>query len=330
MTRDEKRPICNYEGSAYRTEFWGAGRDYEDAAERAALHRLLPPTGRRLIDIGGGYGRLAPLYQGYDEVVIFDYALSQLRQAQELWGAHGHGHSHGRRPRYRYVAGDFYHLPFAAGAFDTVTMVRTLHHAADAPRVLKGTAEILAPGGTLVLEFANKRNLKAMLRYLAGRQAWSPWKREPVEFVELNFDFHPAWVAERLREAGLTVRERRAVSTFRLGLLKSLVPTAVLVALDRLIQPLGGLLPLSPSVFVRCEAQGHKPPAGEDAFFRCPACGSTALVETEDALACEDCDARFPIRDGICDFRGAGPSTADDGADTQHQLKCRQGRGSDE
>ena len=33
------RPICNYEGSAYRTEFWGQGRDYEDAVERAALVR---------------------------------------------------------------------------------------------------------------------------------------------------------------------------------------------------------------------------------------------------------------------------------------------------
>ena len=308
MTQDEQRPICDYEGSAYRTEFWGAGRDYEDAAERAALRRLLPPTGHRLIDVGGGYGRLAPLYKGYDEVVIFDYALSQLRQARELWGPHGRG----RRPRYRYVAGDFYRLPFAAGVFDTVTMVRTLHHAADAPGVLRGIADILAPGGTLVLEFANKRNLKAILRYLAGRQTWSPWDREPVEFVELNFDFHPAWVAERLREAGLEVRERRAVSTFRLGLLKRLVPTPILVALDRLIQPVGGLMPVSPSVFVRCEAAGHKPPAGDDAFFRCTACGATALEERDDALVCQSCDARFPIRDGIYDFRDAHPSPAHD------------------
>ena len=301
MREDQKRPICDYEGSAYRTEFWGAGRDYEDAAERAALRHLLPPTGRRLIDVGGGYGRLAPLYQGYDEVVIFDYALSQLRQARELWGAHGH--SHGRRPRYRYVAGDFYHLPFAASTFDTVTMVRTLHHAADAPRVLQGTAEILAPGGTLVLEFANKRNLKAMIRYLAGRQAWSPWDREPVEFVELNFDFHPAWVEERLREAGLQVQERRAVSTFRLGLLKRVVPTAMLVALDRLCQPVGGLAPVSPSVFVRCEAERDGPPPEEEAFFRCTACESTTLEEGEDKITCQSCDSRFAIRDGIYDFR---------------------------
>jgi SAM-dependent methyltransferase len=201
------------------------------------------------------------------------------------------------------VAGDFYHLPFATGTFDTVTMVRTLHHAADAPRVLQGTADILAPGGTLVLEFANKRNLKAMIRYLAGRQTWSPWDREPVEFVELNFDFHPAWIEEHLRDAELVVRERRAVSTFRVGLLKRLVPTALLVALDQLCQPVGGLLPVSPSVFVRCQAEGDGPRAEEGAFFRCTACGSTALEEGEDRIACQSCGARFPMPDGIYDFR---------------------------
>jgi ribosomal protein S27AE len=168
--------------------------------------------------------------------------------------------------------------------------------------VLQGTAGILAPGGTLVLEFANKRNLKAMLRYVVGRQTWSPWDREPVEFVELNVDFHPAWVEERLQEAGLKVRERRAVSMFRLGLLKRLLPTPVLVALDRLAQPVGGLAPVSPSVFVRCEVAGNGKRAEEEKFFRCPACGSTALGEGENRIACESCGAAFAIRDGIYDF----------------------------
>ena len=90
------RPICDYEGSAYRTEFWGQGREYEDAVEREALRHLLPPAGRRLVEIGIGYGRLADLYGGYDEVIFFDYALSQLRQAQELWGEGGPG----GKPRY--------------------------------------------------------------------------------------------------------------------------------------------------------------------------------------------------------------------------------------
>ncbi|MFQ6101083.1 MAG: methyltransferase domain-containing protein [Anaerolineae bacterium] len=292
-------PICDYEGSAYRTEFWGQGREYEDAVERVALRHLLPPTGRRLVEIGVGYGRLVPLYSGYDEVVFFDYALSQLRQAQGLWGEA----SPGGQPRYVYVAGDFYKLPFAPGLFDTVTMVRTIHHAADAPAVLCGVAQILAPGGAFVLEFANKRNLKAILRYLLQRQDWSPFDQEPLEFVKLNFDFHPAWMRERLAEVGLQMRELRTVSHFRLGLLKRVVPTGLLVTLDRLFQPTGALWQLTPSVFARCEASAEKSAAPQGAFFRCTICGSTMLVHEEETLSCTDCGACFAVCDGIYDFK---------------------------
>jgi len=194
-------------------------------------------------------------------------------------------------------------LPFAPGLFDTVTMVRTLHHATDAPAVLRGVAQILVPGGTFVLEFANKRHLKAILRYLLHRQDWSPFDPQPVEFVKLNFDFHPAWMRERLAEAGLTVRRQLAVSFFRLGLLKRAAPTGVLVALDRLLQPAGALWELSPSVFVRCEARTDKPAAPAGAFFRCTVCGSTVLVDEGETLSCTDCGARFAVEDGIYDFR---------------------------
>lgn len=293
------RPICDYEGSAYRTEFWGQGREYEDAVERVALRHLLPPAGNRLIEIGGGYGRLADLYGGYDQVVLFDYALSQLRQAQELWGDTGPG----GRPRYLYVAGDFYRLPFASGLFDTVTIVRTIHHAADVPTVLQGVARILIPGGTFVLEFANKRNLKAILRYLARGQEWSPFDPQPVEFVNLNFDFHPAWMRERLSEVGLEVQELRTVSHFRLGLLKRMVPAGLLVWLDRLMQPTGALWQLAPSVIARCTASGDRAAAPAGAFFRCTVCGSTMLVDEGLELSCTDCGVRFAVRDGIYDFK---------------------------
>ena len=299
MMVQETPLVCDYEGSAYRTEFWGQGREYEDGAERVALRNLLPPTGRRLVEIGAGYGRLAPLYSGYDEMVFFDYALSQLRQAQEMWGDTGPG----GRPRYLYVAGDFYDLPFAPGLFDTVTIIRTLHHAADAPAVLRGVAQVLAPGGVFLLEFANKRNLKAVLRYLARRQEWSPFDPEPVEFAELNFDFHPVWMRERLAEVGLRVQKQLTVSHFRLGLLKRLLPTGLLVMLDRLCQPTGALWQLTPSVFVRCVAGNERPVAQPDAFFRCTVCGSTVLMDEGGALSCTDCGARFAVRDGIYDLR---------------------------
>jgi ubiquinone/menaquinone biosynthesis C-methylase UbiE len=297
---EQPRPICDYEGSRYRTEFWGAGREYEDAVERIALRSLVPPSGGRLVEIGAGYGRLAPLYEGYDEVVFFDYALSQLRQAQELWGETGPGGD----PHFVYVAGDFYALPFVPGAFDTVTMIRALHHAADAAAVLRGVAETLGPQGAFVLEFANKRNLKAILRYLVRRQSWSPFEREPVEFVDLNFDFHPAWIRERLAKSGLRVVGQRTVSHFRVELLKRALPNALLVALDRAVQPTGEMFQLTPSVFIRSEAPADRPAAAQGALFRCVACASAGLeLRGDDVIACDGCGARYAIRDGIYDFR---------------------------
>ncbi len=74
-------------------------------------------------------------------------------------------------------------------ACDTAVTVRVLHHVADVPAALREIASAVRPGGTYVLEYANKRNLKSIARYLGRRQAWSPFAPEPYEFVasELRF-----------------------------------------------------------------------------------------------------------------------------------------------
>ena len=164
------RPICDYEDSDYRTRFWeGQGREYEDAAERIAIRRLLPPTGDLLLDLGAGYGRLAELYRGYRRVVLFDYSRSQLSHARSQLGD----------ARFVYVAGDFYRLPFPPGLFDSVIQVRVIHHAVDAPAVFDQVRRVLRPVGLYLLEYANKQNLKAIIRYLLQRQTWSPFDLGP-------------------------------------------------------------------------------------------------------------------------------------------------------
>ncbi|MCA9907971.1 MAG: hypothetical protein KC519_04920, partial [Anaerolineae bacterium] len=82
--REPHPNICDYEGSDYRVRFWdGKGRDYEDRVERVALRRLLPTQGRRLLEVGAGFGRLTQEYHAYEQVVLLDYSLSQLQYAQE-------------------------------------------------------------------------------------------------------------------------------------------------------------------------------------------------------------------------------------------------------
>jgi SAM-dependent methyltransferase len=291
-------PICNYEGSRYSTEFWTRARSYEDAVERVALRALLPPSGGTLMEIGAGFGRLAELYAGYDTVVLLDYAHTQLAQAVARLGEAGER----GRPRYVYVQANFYHLPFVAGRFDAVTMVRTLHHASDAPAVLCGVSELLGPEGAFVLEFANKRNLKAITRYLLRRQTWSPFAPDPVEFADLNFDFHPRWMWQQLAGVGLRREAVRTVSHFRIGLLKRWVPMPILVALDALAQVTGPFWQLSPSAFVRSRAAADKPAPTSESFFRCPACGNALGAPPETSFHCS-CGQVWVQKDGIYDFR---------------------------
>jgi len=286
--------ICDYEGTSYRARFWdGQGREYEDLVERIALSRLLPPSGRRIVEIGAGFGRLAELYAGYEQVVLLDYAVSGLREAQERLGTSG---------RFVYVAADLYRLPLAPGTCDTVVTVRVLHHLEDVPAALRGIAAVLRPGGTYVLEYANKRNLKAVARYLLRQQSWSPFTPEPYEFVRLNFDFHPDWMVQELRRAGFGVDAGKAVSHFRYPFIKRVIPTRTLAAADGAIQDVGAAWKLSPSIFLRAHVVGTGS-VTDDGLFCCPTCRSIDLKQDDGALICEGCGAAWSIVDGIYDFR---------------------------
>lgn len=305
MSAPPQTPVCDYEGSDYRTRFWERGeRAYEDQVERIALRRLLPASGDTLVDIGAGFGRLANEYDGYRRVVLFDYSRSLLQEARE---AHGHD------PRFLFVAGNWYRMPFVAGLFQTMVQVRTIHHAADVPALFAELGRIARPGGAYVLEFANKRNVKSILRYALRRQPWSPFSPQPVEFVELNFNFHPGWMRRQLQQAAFRPQRTLSVSHFRLNLLKRLAPTRLLVALDSLAQNTGGWWQLSPSVFIASEHPAQGQPAGSDAFFACPAC-RTPLggrfanpladpLPDQGSLTCPNCSREWTLKDGVYDFK---------------------------
>ena len=287
----EQRRICDYEGSPYRNVFWEqADRAYEDHAERLALRRFLPPRGRRIVEIGAGFGRLVEEYQGYEQIILLDYARSMLEDARDRLG-----------DRCIYVCADLYRLPFADAALDTITQIRVLHHVERIDDAFAEVARSLCAGGSYVLEFANKRNLKAIGRRVVGAQDGSPFTEEPWEFVPLNWNFHPRHVERELAAAGLSLRERRAVSHFRLPALKRLVPAPALArADDALGGLLAGLAP-SPSQFLRSARLTGG--ALNERLWRCPDCGTEALDHREDGLCCPSCDTLWPLVDGIYMFR---------------------------
>ena len=300
MDNQNTPPVCDYEGSDYQTSFWDkGGRAYEDRTEAIALKRLLPKAGRLLLELGAGAGRNTPRYTGFDRIVLLDYSRTQLEQAQQRLGA---------SDKYIYIAADAYRLPFVDGLFDAATMIRTLHHMTDAPKALGQVRAVLASGGVFILEFANKLNLKAIIRYLLGKQKWNPFTLEPVEFARLNFDFHPKAVRGWLEDLGFTIEKTLALSHFRVGLLKRVIPTGILVFLDSILQWTGSFLQFTPSVFVRARVVRDALRISHYSndilsYFKCPDCGHSPLVEQNNYLECANCRKKWKIKSGIYDFK---------------------------
>lgn len=302
-------PVMDYEGSSYRTDFWAhGGREYEDATERLALRRLLPATGGCIAEIGAGFGRLADLYLGYKQILLFDYSRTLLQEAVEMWGDD---------ERFVFAAGNVYNLPLANGVLDSLVMVRVMHHLADVPAALAQLRRALHRESVAVIEYANKRNLKALLRWSLKQQQWSPLAKEPVEFVPLNYDFHPAWMTQRFTEAGLVSEERLGVSHFRLPTMKKLLPPHLLAQLDSALFGLGGHIAVAPSIFERLTVpasvsapRGEQTAPGERAgieiehLFQCPSCAAQKWHrQKENILHCQQCGSSYAQKDGVWDFK---------------------------
>jgi ubiquinone/menaquinone biosynthesis C-methylase UbiE len=294
-------PVCNYEDSDYQQSFWEqGGREYEDRAEAIALKRMLPKNGKLMLELGAGAGRNTPRYAGFERIVVLDYSTTQLAQAQEKLGYSS---------KYIYVAADIYRLPFRDRMFDAATMIRALHHMADAPKALMQVRNVLRPDAVFILEFANKLNLKSILRYWFGRQEWNPFTMEPVEFVKLNFNFHPKAIRFWLGELGFSIEKTLTVSHFRLGVFKRIIPAGLLAALDGLFQHTGELWQYTPSVFIKAKTEDNGSekmtgaPANVIDLFKCPQCGNEKFIVEKDHLQCSICSAQWAVNNGIYDFR---------------------------
>jgi hypothetical protein len=182
-------------------------------------------------------------------------------------------------------------------------MIRTLHHLVEPQKALSQIRPTLVPGSTFILEYANKRNLKAIVRWLFRQQTWNPFDSEAIEFTKLNFNFHPRVVYKWLKQAGFSPGRKLTVSHFRMNFLKRHVPLNVLVALDSMMQRTGDWIQLTPSVFQYASVEGAPGRVREGSIWRCPECTSLELQPTPEGLSCKGCNRIWPVKNGIYDFK---------------------------
>ena len=236
--------IVDYADFDYKKNFWEKGdRRYEDFCDHLAARRLLPRSGEKFLDVCGGFGRLADIYlPRFVDCTLFDYAQKMLDLAKSAQGE-----------KLKTVQGSAYALPFASGEFDALIMVRASHHLADFAAALAEIARVLKPGGSAVVEIANKRNILEIMRFFSGRSRMRPFALEPVSRNAKGFwNFHPRYVEQIFRKNHLHVRQVLGVSSLRLGLFKKFPGARALCALEYVLQ-YTGWLKLAPSLYYLLE-----------------------------------------------------------------------------
>ena len=158
------RRADHYDDPAFDYQEYWRGRDYEHAAEQAAIDRLLAGRRfRRALDVGGGYGRLSKHLTNYaDEVILAEPSAQQLGLARAFLRD---------APAVRCLPAQAADLRLPDESVDVAMLVRVLHHIPDPEPEIAEIARVLAPGGTLLLEFANLSHALNRVRYaVRGRR----------------------------------------------------------------------------------------------------------------------------------------------------------------
>lgn len=308
------RAYALYEDVAYNKHWEGASQGRLDALERHIVGSMLPQSGQRILDLGGGYGRLSSVYKNrFDDIVLLDGSMSLLMEARRLLGGQA-----------TLIAGDIGSLPFKTSCFDCVLTIRVLQHVTDLPRVLGEMRRILSGRGSLVFSYHNKRNAHRVLHYLDSRKKGDPFSLDSEEISPTLISHHPERFDRLLQDAGFgparyegtAVVDAWAAVMERLG--SRSTPGAAWA-------PAMGRLRLAPWLIGCASAPGTTVVQHADSvedLLACPQCRG-GLVRIGSTFECRRCSLTYPLVDDIVDFRvsagsleeGHAPSPA---ANTQY------------
>ncbi len=324
----------DYENYDYR-EFWESGkRIYEDKSERLALRKFLSgakENNKLFLDIGCGYGRLFNEYKNFKNIVLVDYSLRNLKAARDSI-SNFLKFDENKLSSIHFVAADASRLPFRSGCADVILTVRVVHHLNYPEKYFDEVSRVLKNEGLYFLEFANKRNLKNILKYAVGRMDTSPFNMTPSQIGETILNFHPKHIIDILEKRGFDVREMISVSNFRIGFLKNNISVNTLLFFERVYQKFFSSVPFGPSVFLNSILERKKDDAGQAAsssshrlmldnngriiqppkkgnkinpedILICPHCKKDNLVFGKNKIFCNECSRTFQIENGIYNFK---------------------------
>jgi demethylmenaquinone methyltransferase/2-methoxy-6-polyprenyl-1,4-benzoquinol methylase len=147
------------------------------------LARLLGlPSPGRLLDAGGGTGRVSEHLQGsVGTVVVSDLSQRMLKRA--------------RAKHIPCVRAHAEKLPFENGQFEHVLVVDALHHFCDQQQAIEDLIRVLKPGGRMLIEEFDLNKLPVQLLAMLEKM-----------FLMGSRFLHPETIADMIAAHRLTVR----------------------------------------------------------------------------------------------------------------------------
>lgn len=248
-----KNPISQkkanqYDNDGYNYLDYWTGRDYEHEAEEMAIKRLIKDMRfKSAADIGGGYGRLCLLLENYAEkVTLVEPSKAQLDIADNFLKGH---------PRIHQMLGQADNLKFKDESLDLITMIRVMHHLPNPLPELSEMHRVLSKDGYFILELANYAHARNRIKHLLKGK---PLPKQPIDIrseknkraEEIAFVNHnPQTVIRQLDSVGFNVERILSVSNLRSPGLKKYIPQAVMLSLEKVMQPTLAMTYFGPSVF---------------------------------------------------------------------------------
>jgi demethylmenaquinone methyltransferase/2-methoxy-6-polyprenyl-1,4-benzoquinol methylase len=147
---------------------------------------LLLPVSGRLLDAGGGTGRVSSqFHSSVDLLMLIDASFGMLSQAR-LKNNIRMSQSHTER------------LPFADESFERILVVDAMHHFNDQRLAISDLVRVLKPEGRIVIEEPDIKHFRVKLVALA----------EKLALMRSRF-YYPEEIGEILTGLGLTVQIER-------------------------------------------------------------------------------------------------------------------------
>lgn len=298
--RQEEKQFLDYSQKDYR-EFWiGEDKLFLHRVESNILKKIMPSDPGWFIELGSGYGRLLPLYWKPDrKIVLLDYAINLLEMAAQSYPYEN----------VFFVAGNAYCLPFRDESFVGGISVRTFHHIKAPQAFLTELSRVMQPKGTVILEYANKRNIIRFLRY-----GLTFARHDHEEIKKLLFMTHPTYFNELAQRAGFKTLRNLGTGFFeRILALFPYLELPVTIC-ETIADHIFGPMKLAPLTFVEI----HKPagtylsvdkdqPQGDllDILI-CPACRGAISENGDNGFKCRNCSRFFPKNGRVIDLRFQG------------------------